>query len=338
MQRFPAPALRRWLMPAAAATLLLAQAPGAVSGPYDSDRAGGKDHPNVSRYQGSILYMYGDDAAGAAELLVADKGKPVLHSVEGRISNRIYWAPTGRSPLEVYRNYQQALKGAGFQTLFACETLQCEKLGVQPLVQELPRRVKWLNYDVFVDGTFDSGNQPGFHYISASKTVPGGVVHVQVALAGTSGDGPAAGRVRQFLNVIEPARIDLDKVAVNAKAIQDGLQRDGKIALYGVTFDTNKAVIRDESAAQLNEMAQVLKASPAMKVFIVGHTDNQGELDGNIALSQKRAQAVVDALSTRHGIAPARLSARGVASFSPLASNSGDEGRARNRRVELVVR
>ncbi len=304
----------------------------------NSDRAGGADHPLLSRYEGSILYMFGDDPAATAQLVFEEKGKPVLRPVEGRIANRLYWGPKGRGPLEVFRNYRQALAAAGFQIMFACETAQCEKSRVQPLISDLPRKVSWAAWDVYVSGTFDSGSQPGFHYLSARKTVPGGTTYVQVGLVGSSANPPIAGRVRQFVQIIEPARIELGKVKVDAKAIQGGLARDGKIALYGVTFDTNKAVLRAESGTQLEEMASVLKATPALKVFIVGHTDNQGELQANTLLSQQRADAVVAALSGRYGIAPARLVARGVANLAPVSSNDAEEGRARNRRVEMVVR
>ena len=83
-------------------------------------------------------------------------------------------------------------------------------------------------------------------------------------------------------------------------------------------------------------MVAALKAQPALKVLIVGHTDNVGAVDANLTLSQGRAQAVVAALVPR-GIAAGRLQGRGVANFAPLASNATEEGRARNRRVEMVL-
>jgi outer membrane protein OmpA-like peptidoglycan-associated protein len=85
-------------------------------------------------------------------------------------------------------------------------------------------------------------------------------------------------------------------------------------------------------------MAKALQAQPKMKVFIVGHTDDQGEFEANMTLSQKRAQAVADALANKYGIAANRMLPRGVANMAPVASNASDEGRAKNRRVELVVR
>ena len=206
------------------------------------------------------------------------------------------------------------------------------------MIQEFPRTARWKKSDAIVDSTFNSGSQPNFHYLSARKPGPGGMTYVALGLVGGSSDGPVAGRVRQFIQIIEPVQVEMGKVTVDANAIQGGLKRDGKIALYDVTFDTNKATLSAQSDAQLGQMAQALKAAPALKVFIVGHTDNQGELARNTTLSQQRADAVVTALSSRFGIAPARLLGRGVANLAPVASNDTEPGRARNRRVEMVVR
>ena len=141
-----------------------------------------------------------------------------------------------------------------------------------------------------------------------------------------------------YLEIVEPKAMPTGQVSVDAKAMQAGLQTDGKIALYGLFFDTGKADIKPESKAQLDEMARLLQSQPTLKVFIVGHTDNQGALEANLALSQQRAQAVVAALTAApYKIDARRLQARGVASLAPLASNAAEEGRARNRRVELVL-
>jgi outer membrane protein OmpA-like peptidoglycan-associated protein len=304
----------------------------------DKDLPGAADHPMLSRYKGSVLYMSGSESLGQAQLLFDIKGKPALQSVEGRVSNLFYLAPTGNSSLEIFRNFQRAFAAAGFQTLFACETAHCDQLNVPSVIGKAFRKVNWLAFDMLVMTTFDSSNLPGFHYLSARKLTPAGPVHVHVVLVPERFVKDGAGRVRQFVQIVEPAQIELGKVTVDANGIEESLHRDGKIALYGVQFDTNQAVIRPESADQLREMAQVLKTAPSLKAFIVGHTDNQGEFEANVMLSQKRAQAVVEALTMRYGIAPGRLGARGVANLSPMSSNANDEGRAQNRRVELVLR
>ena len=86
----------------------------------------------------------------------------------------------------------------------------------------------------------------------------------------------------------------------------------------------------------MDEIAKLLKTDAALKLRVVGHTDNQGGLDSNIALSKRRAEAVNAALVSQHGIAAGRLSAYGVGDLAPVASNTDEAGRAKNRRVELV--
>lgn len=325
----------------AAAPASPAFAAAARAKPYDEnsltdDRPGGSDNRVVGRFQGSVLYTYGDTRLGKVNLLGVQKGKPVVVPVEGKVSNRLYVAAKGASPLEVYRNYRQALTAAGFETVYACELAECEKDNAQPLMSERPREATWAASNAIVTSTFNSGNQPGFSYFSGRRNGADGVTWVSVGIAG--GGSTFDGRVRQFIQVVEPATTELGKVAVDARQIESGLKRDGKMALYGIHFDTDKAVLRDDSAEQLAQMAAALKAAPRMNVFIVGHTDNQGELARNTALSQQRAEAVAAALSTKYGIAPARLLARGVANLSPVSSNDAEDGRARNRRVEMVVR
>jgi outer membrane protein OmpA-like peptidoglycan-associated protein len=321
------------------ALVLLAAGVTAQADDFNTDRKGGADHPLVSRYKGSILYMFGAERLGQASLLVAgqEQGKPAPKTVEGRVSNHWYLSPSGVSPLEVFRNYQQALTKAGYQVLYTCTLADCEKFDVQDKVKDFPRTARWAASDVFVDSTFNSGNQRGFNYLSVSKSGPDGVTYIQLATS-TTESKPISGRARLFLQIVEPQQMEGNMVTVGAKAINEGLQRDGKIALYGVQFDTNKAEIRAQSAAQLKEMADALKAAPKLKVYIVGHTDSDGDLEANLLLSQKRAQAVVAALSKTYGIAADRLNARGVASLAPVASNAADAGKARNRRVEMVVR
>ncbi len=101
-------------------------------------------------------------------------------------------------------------------------------------------------------------------------------------------------------------------------------------------FDTGKADIKPESKPQLDEMAKLLDADKSIRVFIVGHTDNQGVYDANVSLSQRRAEAIVAVLVRDYRIDAKRLIAKGVANLAPVASNEADAGRTKNRRVELV--
>lgn len=259
-------------------------------------------------------------------------------AAEGRIANRFYWSPVGASALEIQRNYLAALKKAGYEIVYSCDVQKCNQDQAQPLVAKFPETATWKNADPMVMGIFDSGNQNDFTLISAQKSTGAGFVKVLVATSSADLSPPYQGRVRQLVQVIEPAAVKTGKVTVDAGVIGSALTRDGKIALYGVLFDTDKAQLRPDSDNQLAQMAKALAAAPALKVFIVGHTDNQGDFETNLGLSQRRAQAVLDALASRYKIPAHRMTVRGVANLAPAASNANDDGRARNRRVELVLR
>lgn len=127
-------------------------------------------------------------------------------------------------------------------------------------------------------------------------------------------------------------------VVMSADQIRKSLADTGKVVFYGIYFDTDKAVVKPESDPTLTEMAKFLKANGAVKVYIVGHTDMQGGIERNQKLSQERAAAVVAALAGKHGIARDRMTADGVGPLAPVAANDAEAGRAKNRRVEMVLR
>lgn len=306
----------------------------------ESDKPGGSDHPLLSRYAGSTLYTYGDQNDASVPVLVAVQGKPVQQALEGRIANRLYFGPKGSSPLEVFRNYQAALSEAGFVMLYQCEAAQCQRDKTQEKMVRWVQGAHWVGQgssDYYVIRIFEY--KPEFHYLHARKAGAGGNVDVQVALrAGDADDRRIEGRALQFVQVIEAASVAQRQVTVDAAAIGGALKRDGRIALYGILFDSGEARIKSGSADTLAQMAAALKNEPALNVYIVGHTDNQGALAANLGLAQRRAQAVAEALSATYGIAPARLLAHGVASLAPVATNADEAGRAKNRRVEMVLR
>ena len=125
-------------------------------------------------------------------------------------------------------------------------------------------------------------------------------------------------------------------VSANAEIWAGSIRDTGKAAVYGIYFDSGKSDLKPESDAAIKEIAKLLKSDTALKLHVVGHTDNVGVLADNMKLSQSRANAVVQALVTKQGVAAARLTGSGVGPLAPVASNDGDGGRAKNRRVELV--
>lgn len=121
---------------------------------------------------------------------------------------------------------------------------------------------------------------------------------------------------------------------VSANAMLDALNKDGFIALY-INFDTNKSDLKSDGQATVKEIVSLMRSSPDLKLSIEGHTDNVGTAASNQKLSEARARAVMDAV-IHAGIDKARLSAKGLGQTVPIADNRTDEGRAKNRRVELV--
>ncbi len=126
------------------------------------------------------------------------------------------------------------------------------------------------------------------------------------------------------------------EVVADAAAMGNDISATGHVPVYGIYFDTGKAELKPESDAAVGEIAKLLKNNGTLKIHVVGHTDNAGSFDANLKLSKDRADAVVKALVARHGISAARMKPHGVASLAPVASNSTEEGKAKNRRVELV--
>lgn len=126
-------------------------------------------------------------------------------------------------------------------------------------------------------------------------------------------------------------------VVADAATLKKGLAAEGRIALYGIYFDTGKAVVKPESAPTLEQVVLLLKGDPKLQLFVVGHTDGVGSVESNLKLSSDRAAAVVKELVGK-GVDGARLKPAGVGPYSPVATNRTDDGKAKNRRVELVDR
>ncbi len=138
------------------------------------------------------------------------------------------------------------------------------------------------------------------------------------------------------LNIIEREAM-VQQVEANAETMAHDIATTGRTAVYGIYFDFDRADIKPESEPALNEIARLLREQSDLRLHVVGHTDNIGQLDYNMDLSRRRAAAVVEALATTHGVARERLRAAGVGPLAPAAPNTSEEGRARNRRVELVA-
>jgi outer membrane protein OmpA-like peptidoglycan-associated protein len=305
-----------------------------------ADVAGSKDHPMISRYEGSEIIKYQQQAYQSARLVqgpVSQRGglakNPAASlALEGKLTRIAYKAPAGRSVLEVYRTYEQALQAAGFTLQFSCENETCS-----------PGQPNGRPFNEAATPP-DLATLMGYHekdqrYLLAKLARAGGDVYASLYLnRAYSIGGVNKDRVFANLVVVETQPMQTGMVKVDATAMAKGLDGEGRIALYEIYFETDQAELKSESATALAEIAKLLEQQPALQVLIVGHTDNVGKLDYNRALSERRARAVAEALATQHGIARARLTPVGGGMAAPLASNAAEPGRAKNRRVELVKR
>ena len=140
----------------------------------------------------------------------------------------------------------------------------------------------------------------------------------------------------RYVQTVVEREVMKQAVTIDATVMASSITDTGSVAIYGINFDTAKSDIKPESEPAIDEIAKLLTSHPTLKVGIVGHTDMVGDAAINIKLSQAGAQSVITALVSKHGIAAARLVAFGAGPWAPLASNKTDDGRAKNRRVELV--
>lgn len=135
--------------------------------------------------------------------------------------------------------------------------------------------------------------------------------------------------------IVEKGAMKQDIVS-DAKALLNDLNAAGHSAVYGIYFDTGRSELKSESNQAVEEIAKLLKSEAALKLYIVGHTDNVGGVEPNMQLSEQRTNSVVEALVKQHGIAASRLKGFGNGPFAPVSTNGTEEGRAKNRRVEIV--
>lgn len=329
-----------------------------------ADLSGAADPAGLGRYAGSLIVEYKAKAfdeivlpVSALEPVGDDKtdqnnnalyaGKQQL-TLEGKLTRVVYVLPEGRSPLEVLRNYQQLVAEKGGRSLYECKADTCGG-SVDAGATHGGSRQGVINY-VFPADQINAENFSNaacavdsdladLRYGVSTFSAAGSDVHVAVLAFTLANDlycKALNGRTVAIVATLEAKAREQNMVTVKASELARAIADSGKIALYGIRFDVDKVDIKPESAPQLDEIAAMLKADGALKLMVVGHTDNQGGAAYNLDLSKRRADAVVAALTGRYGTAADRLLAQGMGAAAPVASNDGEAGRAKNRRVELV--
>ena len=307
-----------------------------------------RDYPGLPRYEGSTILLqshkkFGELALQTGGLSAPDSMDPKeVRKVEGRMTRTTYLllnlASGKRSTLEIGRNYELALKDAGFQAIWSGGDKEIRNgpprsyYNVPELDRQLlttgvkDRRYFCMEKNGLFAAVFISARSWEHTMIAKSEanpwkqdvTIPQESVLIQ-------------------LDLVDTRPMEEKMVLLSAEEMGKSITTSGKVAIYGIQFDFNKADIKPESAPALAEMAKLLKADPALKVLVVGHTDAVGAFDFNEDLSKRRAKAVAAELAGKHGINSNRMTPLGASFMAPVSTNATEEGRALNRRVELVA-
>lgn len=274
-------------------------------------------------YEGStVLY---DDNMGFVEypFLLSDS---TYNTIEGNKRRVFCTAPEERSPLEIVRNYENAIRAKGGNIIYQARN---------PHNTRVEGKRVW---DYFADGRLThSGHWSQMQFGSSAvehlltSTIRTAEADYYFALAVGKHRGLP---VFEFVTV-KAVPMELGKVSLDM--IKDGLAIQGRVAVYDIFFDTGESKVKENSSDALQVIADYLKENTASRFLIVGHTDNVGGLEMNIDLSQRRADAVIEILVNNYEVNAAQLVAMGVGPAAPVISNATDEGKARNRRVEIVA-
>lgn len=300
-----------------------------------TDVENSKDYPLVSRFEGSVIEFYKETKWGTYKLPLNDKGaidweKP--QALQGKVIRIQYTTSKDNNSEFVLQNYKAAFKKAGFAILISVAN---EELG------EGGRPHTWSDKYYVTGGYYNGlGNEKfGMEF----QFPPWKKDHSFIAAHGKKEGKDIYTIIYTVVcdnytlltqDIIEVEAVETGMVT--AENISKGIQSEGHIAVYDILFETGKSEIKPESSNAIKTIADYIKANSGKKFFIVGHTDNTGTFPDNLLLSENRAKAVLNELTTKFAVSPGQLRANGVASLSPMASNATEEGKAKNRRVEIV--
>ncbi len=244
-----------------------------------------------------------------------EDGQVLAETFEGRILLMRFRNPADRSPFEIMANYRQALEARGFSVEWQCSTRAL--CGNQS--DGGWNRRNGMNLGIGREVDYFTGQMPH----------EGGTVLVSVGVE----------RSNHYVQVLQSDDMDTGQVRIlDAEAMASSLDTQGRITVENIYFDFGRADLLPESGEAIAEIARLLSDRARIGLYVVGHTDSVGSFEANIALSRARAESVVRALETRHGVAVGRAVPAGVGPLAPVASNATDAGRALNRRVEIVLR
>lgn len=251
--------------------------------------------------------------------------------VEGAVSHQAWRHPAGRmTTLQILRPLRDQLVADGFEILFECEADICGGFDFRFATETLPEPAMHV----------DLGD---FRFLSAQRPGREGTEYVCLMVSRSESRAFV-----QLTRVTPPGALPPDLIASSktpdAAVLQpdglpivDRLERAGRAVLDDLEFASGSAALAAGEYGALDALAAFLLDNPARSVVLVGHTDADGALAGNIALSRQRAASVRNYLIGARGVPMAQVTAEGVGYLAPLVSNRTEDGRMRNRRVEVVL-
>ena len=281
----------------------------------------------ISPYKGSEK-KYDDDIGFETMYYLADEQS--AKTVDGDINRKFYQAPAKVSPLEIIKNYEHAIKAKGGQII------HFSRDAYRHYDKKTAERV-WFMRDLFTNGYVPHQTwaymqlfKEAEDYVVGKVSSAGIDIYINVASATIDGN--------TYYEVVSAVVKPMDMNNVSLNVLNEGIAANGKVAVYDIYFDSGKYKLKHESSSALKVIAGYLKENTDKKFVIVGHTDTDGDFNSNIKLSKNRAEAVLKELISKYSIDANQLISYGVGSTSPVTSNDTEDGKSRNRRVELVQR
>ncbi len=284
-------------------------------------RSTDKDHPLVKRLPGARIVGGSGSVRDLDQYwlvlgkMTGDGQAEKYQVLEGKWTRFTYSNPENRTVLEVYRSYKEKLLEAGFEIVYSCSDRECGEGGRKS------------------NGDWWDANELR-RYLAARLARPQGDVWVSLNIHAKGQGSPG----QHDLDVIEvkpePQPVKEDTALTDPSVLRQELTENGHVAVYRIFFDAGK--LKPESDQMLGAIAELVARDPQLKLHLVVHTDNAGSPAASLQLSRRQASALVAELRRRYKIPAARIHAVGMGALAPLASNATEEGRAKNRRVELV--
>jgi OOP family OmpA-OmpF porin len=263
-----------------------------------------------------------------------DDAVPVT-GYSGRISRQAWRLEGAASTGQLIGALEAQLRDAGFTVTALCETRACGGFDFRFAVEVIEEPAMHVDLGDFRYLAAERATPEGVEAVSLLVSRAPGAGYVQIVAVEPGGEDPASSG--PGVEVATAVEVPEAPEVFEAGALVEVLEARGHVVLDDLAFDTGSSDLGEGSYASLAELSAYLKAHPGRTVVVVGHTDAVGGLDGNVALSRRRAASVKDRLTGKYGVPAAQVGADGVGYLAPRASNLTEAGREQNRRVEVVL-